>query len=164
MGICSVSVPVVQGSLAHLSSLATRTSRFPLEGSVVAPKFVVPKKAPVTTQLPEPSTAMEEQASLEYPPVETAETNAPLLSSLATKILNRLAELFNTHWNLVNGNSEIRKADLERASQLSAKLMSVIAVDREVSLAEWANKRQQAWTLLHRAYHTAAAQDSVVNR
>jgi hypothetical protein len=66
--------------------------------------------------------------------------------------LNRLAELFNSHWNLVNGHSEIRKADLEQAAQLSAKLMGIIAVDRSTAQAEWAEKRQQAWTLLRRAY------------
>jgi hypothetical protein len=66
--------------------------------------------------------------------------------------LNRLAELFNAHWNQVNGNSEVRKADLDQAAQLGTKLMNVLSVDRSVALAEWSANRQQAWTLLHRAY------------
>jgi predicted metal-dependent hydrolase len=66
--------------------------------------------------------------------------------------LNRLAELFNAHWNQVNGRSEIRKDNLDQAAQLGAKLMNIVSVDRSTALAEWSAIRQQAWTLLHRAY------------
>ena len=78
--------------------------------------------------------------------------------------LNRLARLFNVHWRQVNGNSEVRKDDLDRAEHLGARLMNIVSLETSPGLAEWTEKRQQAWTLLHRAYQEVRDAAAYIHR